>query len=172
MFLVSDIFSDDLFVQSDRANAIPSCPKTITGQILGSTKASPMDQNRRLAFQLPNCMGHTILGWDSQTQVDVIRHSMAFDQVDFEPPTKFLQYFPNLFPDPFRKGLFPVLWDKHDVVSAVPSNMCLCFPFLHKLFLVDRQADTGRAFLTSLATLERSNLFGSRRQRRRFNCLN
>lgn len=170
VFLVTDIFSDGFFIQANGTHAVPPRPKTVPCQILRSTQTSSMDQNRRLPFQLTDCMGHAVFGWDSRAQMDVISSGVPFDQVYFKSPTKLLEYSTNFLSDSSIQNFFPVLWDEHDMVSTVPSHVCLCFPFSHKLFLVDRQADIGRAFLSRLATPERSNLFGSRRQRRRFNC--
>ena len=170
MLLVADIFSDCLFVQSNGTHTVSPRPKTVPCQVLRSTQTSSMDQNRRLSFQLADCMGLAVLGGNPKTQMDVFRAGKPFDQVYFKPPTKLPQYFTNFFPDPSIQDLFPVLWDEHDMVSTVPSHMGLCFPLSHKLFLDDRQAASGRAFLYASAIPEWSNPFGPRRQRRRFNC--
>ena len=172
MFLVADIFSDDIFIQSDRAHAVSSRPKTVPRQVLRSAKTSSMDQDRRLSFQFADGMGHAVFGGHTKTHVDMIRPGVPFDHVDLKPLTKFLQYIADFFPDSSIQDLLPVFWDKHDMVSTVPSYVRLGFPFSHKLFLGDRQAASGRAFISCLATPERSNLFGSRRHRRWFNCCN
>ena len=53
-FLLPDVIADDLFRQTDGADAVPARPKVVAREVALPPQILPMNANRRLPFQEPH----------------------------------------------------------------------------------------------------------------------
>jgi hypothetical protein len=131
LFLIPDILADHLLIEPNGADTVAPCPEMETGEISLTTQQFSVDANRRLALEKANRIGHTELRRNAQTQMDMIRHRMAFHQLDTMLLTQLAQYHPDTAAKLTIQHAAPVLGHEHYVRLAVPSHMRLALPFSH-----------------------------------------
>ena len=56
-----------------------------------------MDANRAFTFQKTDQLGNAVLRWNTQTQVDVVRHSMTIKQIHALLLAQIPKYLTNVF---------------------------------------------------------------------------
>ena len=80
-----------------------------------------MNPNRAFPLDIPYRVRDTLFRWYAQTQMDMVRHRMTFEQLNPFLPTQIPDNRPDLFPEfPVDRPL-PVLRYKYDVIFTVPS---------------------------------------------------
>src|SRR5215510_6317193 len=128
-----------------------------------------MNADRRFAFQPPYRIRHTILGWNTQTQMHMVGHSMPLDQFDPHLRAKFPQDLADVLAERTKDCFLPIFRYDDDVVSAILPDMALIVPFAHCGFSFwwPWRAHNGRNHISlPESTPERQSLFESHRQRR------
>ncbi len=164
VFLLSDVAPDRFFIIANRTSTIAFGPKVQARHPFLAQQLS-MDPYRTLPFQISDYMRYTILGWNAQAEVNVIRH--RFPCLQFHPflLAQLSNYRAHFGSQLAVKYFSTIFRDKHDMVFAIPFDMVLTFPLLHCFLL-----SCGASLQKSLKplSLELSNRFGSLRLRRRF----
>jgi hypothetical protein len=75
-------------------------------------------------------VSHAVLGRDAQTHVDVVGHTMPFQQLDPSLATRLSQNRPNLPLQLPVKHATPKLWyDHHVVLTLCPSIVASWFDY-------------------------------------------
>lgn len=166
-----DIFSNPFFVPTDCAYTISARPETPSEQCPFGFQHLPVDSYRALALQISDGMGNTVLGWNTQQHVDMIRHRFSFQQIDPALPTKFPDDFSNLFSHTPVQHFPSVFRDDDHMILAFPLYMCLTSIVFHiRSSLAFRglpQEDR-----LSFPRRKRQSLVNSHRQSRWFNLFN
>jgi len=168
IFLVADVLSDLIFVQANGAYAVATRPKVITRQILGLPEEPSVDKNRRFPFELSYRVGDAKLGRDAQAHMHMVRQGMPFDQLQPKLLAQLTEDSANLLAAFFRYlGMNTTWYRQYQRTCAWLSHSRIGSPL----------PSPGGLGVESLlfvlpATPDRSNLFGSHRQRRWFNCWN
>ena len=132
----------------------------------------PMHAACRLACEPSYCVGHTERGRNAETQGHMIGHRVALHPFD----ALLLIEFPD---DPLaccgalpRDHTTSVLWDEHNVILAIPTDVRWALPVSHETLLPSERGGSlqGGVSTTGGRTTERQSLCESHRQRRWLTC--
>jgi hypothetical protein len=122
MFLFTNILPDGCFIVPHRTDAIASGPEMQPCHAFLIQQLA-MDFDGTFAFQKSDRVGDTVLGRNAQTQMNVIRHGMTFEQF-YSPLLAQLPKYPTNFPAHFaEKDFVPILRDEYDMELTVPFDM-------------------------------------------------
>jgi hypothetical protein len=131
LLLIPDVLSDDGFIEPDGTHAVPSGPEMEPCEGAHTPQIFAVNADRRFSFQPADRIGHTVLRRNAHTEVHMIRHRMAFDQLDAHLVTEFPEDLADIFPERAKDCLLAVFWYDDKVVSAIPPDMALVLPFSH-----------------------------------------
>ena len=118
-FLLPDVVADDLFGQTDRADAVPARPEVVTREVALPTQILPMEADRRLPFQKPHRVRHAALRRDAPQHMHVIRQRVPCDPLHALPLTQLPNDSPNPTSHLAEDRPFPILRHPHHVISAL-----------------------------------------------------
>src|SRR5713226_2583609 len=104
---------------------------TVFVPLFNLTQILAVNTDGRFPFQPANRICHTILGGNTQTEMHMIWHRMAFDQLDAQLVTELPENLPDIFPERAKDCLLVIFRYDYNVVSAIPPDMALVVPFSH-----------------------------------------
>src|SRR4029453_2899707 len=106
-----------------------------------------MNPDRRLAFEPSYRVGHTVLGGNTETQMHMIGHRVALDEFDALLLAEFPDDPPNSSSELPIDNTASVLWDKNNVILAVPADVRLALPVSHENLLPSERGSSLKAEL-------------------------
>jgi hypothetical protein len=96
-FLLADVLPSLRLIQPDRTHTVPYGPEVPPGHP-SLLQQFAMTAHGTLPFQLPQRVRHAVLGRNAQTPMEMIGHTVSFDQLNSFLPTPLAQNRANLSP--------------------------------------------------------------------------
>jgi hypothetical protein len=129
LFLLCFVLLDCLFIHSHCTHIVSLTPEVPVPIFVLQVRMPLKDLQRTLPLQLSHHTRYTVLRWNTQQHVDVIRHHVPFDYLH---PLLLAQFHQNLFfvfPYLIVDYFSPILWREYDVIFAHPFRVCqtVCF---------------------------------------------
>jgi hypothetical protein len=81
------------------------------------------DVDRTLALDIPDHLGHGVLGRDRDQHVHVVHDQVPFQNLAFLPLGQLAKHLPKVLSQLLVQLLAPTLGDEHDMVFAFPFRM-------------------------------------------------
>src|SRR5215510_12892753 len=111
-----DIGANLLFLKTHRGHRIPARPEALPIKVsLSSTKLA-RNGDGTLALDIPNHLGHRILGWNPDEHVDMVLHHMPFYDGAPPLPGQLTQHRTKKTPDLAIQRFLPSLRDEDHVI--------------------------------------------------------
>src|SRR5215467_2946193 len=77
LLLSADVLPDDGLLKADSTHTVSPGPEMQPCEVACPSQVFAMNADRRFSFQPPYRMRHTILGWNTQTQMHMVGHSCS-----------------------------------------------------------------------------------------------
>jgi hypothetical protein len=122
VFLLANILAHSGFVVPDRTDTIASGPKMEASHPF-LVQHVTVDLDRAFPFQESHCIRNTVPGRNTQTQMNMVRHRMAFEEFHSQLVTQLPKYWPDLLTHLAIEDFLPVLRNEYDMELAVPFDM-------------------------------------------------
>jgi len=133
IFLLSYVSADLFFIEPHRTHTVPTGPEMHSRETPFMPQQFPVDSDRTLPFQKPDHHRNAVPWRNAQTQVDMINYRFPFHQLHSSLPAQVPQNRPDPTSYPSEQYLVTILWYKHYMILAFPSDVGHALPILHWL---------------------------------------
>ena len=123
MLLLANIRADLFQLAPHGRHGIPASPEMLPGKIPLTPGKLPGNDHRTFSLQKPHDRGHGIVGRDCNTHVHMIRHQMPCDNPTVLLTSQLVKNGPQGLPDLAKERFTSSLWDKDNMVLAIPPRM-------------------------------------------------
>jgi hypothetical protein len=123
LFLTANVLADRTLIDPHGGQEIPPRPEVVTFEVPIPTHESAGRPNRTLAFDVSDHVRNSMLWWNSDHHMHVVRAQMTFQDLTLPLFGQFVKHLPEVATNLSVEHFSTALRDEHNVLLALPSRM-------------------------------------------------